>query len=307
MLDRNDTDALLAASRGRDAVIDTVAFDVGHGAQLARLAGDVGSLIVVSTGAVYAVRDTTGEGRDGDQFPDYPVPITEDWPTLSGDGEDYGSKKAALEHLLLGVDDLPVSILRPGTLHGPFSTSLHHWSFIKRALDGRAYTVLAFDGESRFSTSASANVAELMRLCAENPAKRVLNAADDDALTVAEIGRKVFDAMSHDAAIVTFAGPPREDRVGFNPWGIPKPVVLGMEKARRELGYRQAISYDDAVRADIDWAVEAVTAAERHGRTWKDVFPGVIERYGEQGWFPYEAEDAYLVSLLADARVGAGR
>lgn len=308
VLDRNDTAALLDAARGRDAVIDTVAFDVTHGAQLAQLAGEVGSAIVVSTGAVYAGRDPNGDLReDAGETAEYPVPLTEDWPTLSGAGSDYGSKKAALERLLLEVEDFPVSILRPGTLHGPFSTSLHHWSFIKRALDGRAYAVLAFDGESRFSTSAAANVAELMRLCALHPGKRILNAADDDTLTVADIGRKVFEAMSHDAAILTFPGPPRENRVGFNPWGIPHPVVLGMDKARRELGYTQAVSYDDALRSDIDWAIAAVSAAERRGRTWMDVFPGVIARYGEHGWFPYEAEDAYVASLLQGARVGADR
>ena len=50
-------------------VVDTVAFTPRHGAQLARLAGRVGSLIVISTGAVYS-------------DPGLPVPITEDWPTV---------------------------------------------------------------------------------------------------------------------------------------------------------------------------------------------------------------------------------
>ena len=297
-LDRNDTAALLVAARGRDLVIDTVAFDVSHGDQWARAAGDLGSLVVVSTGAVYAgAADVTGDGAGTDAAPEYPVPLTEDWPTLSGDGPDYGSKKAALERRLLEVDDLPVSILRPGTLHGPFSTSLHHWSFIKRVLDGRRYCVLAYDGASRFSTSASANVAHLMKLCAEQPGKRVLNAADEDTLTVADIGRRVFEAMGHDAAILTFPGPPREQRVGFNPWGIPKPVVLGMDKARSELGYQDVVGYDEALRIDIDWAVRAVAEAERAGRTWADVFPGVIARYGIDGWFPYEAEDDFVAAL----------
>jgi hypothetical protein len=49
-------------------VVDKVAFTPDHGAQLARLAGRAGSLVVISTGAVY-------------QGPGLPVPVTEDWPT----------------------------------------------------------------------------------------------------------------------------------------------------------------------------------------------------------------------------------
>ena len=298
-LDRQDTEALLAAARGRDLVLDVVAFVPPHAAQLAALAGDVGSLVVISTGAVYAGDNgISGELADGDDgFPVYPVPMTEDQPTLTGEGADYGSRKAAMERDLLAVEGLPVSILRPGTLHGPHSTSLHHWSFIKRVLDARPHLVLAYNGESRFATSAADNVAHLIRLCAERPGRRVLNAADDDALSVAEIGARVLAAMDHEAEIVTFAGPPKSDGLGFNPWGIPHPIVFSMDRARAELGYEQAIGYDEALTQDIEWAVAAVGEAEAAGRTWTDVFPGVVARYGADGWFPYASEDAYVASL----------
>jgi nucleoside-diphosphate-sugar epimerase len=266
---------------------------------LISLAGDVGSLVVISTGAVYAgAHGISGELAEGDDsFPVYPVPIPEDQPTLAGDGKDCGSRKAAMERDLLAAEDLPVSILRPGILHGPHSTSLHHWSFIKRALDARPHAVLAYDGESRFGTSAAANVAHLIRLCAESPGRRVLNAADDDALTVAEIGARVLGAMDHEAEIITFSGPPRSDGLGFNPWGIPHPIVFSMDRARAELGYQQAIGYDEALARDIEWAVRAVGNAEAAGQAWTDVFPGVVARYGADGWFPYAAEDAYVSSL----------
>lgn len=298
-LDRNDTAAVHRAASGKDLVLDAVAFGPAHGSQLAALNGEVGSLVVISTGAVYRGENgTTSEtAEDDEQFPQYPVPIPEDWQTLPTGGSDYGSAKADLERLLLGTEGLPVSILRPGTLHGPFSTSLHHWSFIKRALDGRRVVPLAYDGQSRFSTSAADNVAHLIELCAARPGRRVLNAADDDALSVEEIGRRVFEIMGHEAEFVTFPGPPKEGRVGFNPWGIPKPIVLGMDAARRELGYTQAIEYDDALRLDIEWAVEAVRAAEAEGSDWSSVFPGVVHRYGADGWFPYAEEDAFLAMV----------
>jgi len=293
-LDRNDTEALLAATRGKDLVLDVVGFTQAHGAQLADLAGDVGSLVVISTGAVYKGAE---DGVGG-----LPVPVPEDWPTLADPGpataghEAYGANKAAMERRLLETDGLPVTILRPGTLHGPHSASLHQWSFIKPALDRRPHVVLAYDGRSRFSTSAVANVAELIALCAASPGKRVLNATDDEALTVAQIGARVFAAMSHDCEILTFPGPPRQDGLGFNPWGIPSDIVLDIRKARDELGYTPAVSYDEALRADIDWAVSAVDTAQASGLSWHDVFPGLVGRFGAACWFPYDAEDSFARS-----------
>jgi nucleoside-diphosphate-sugar epimerase len=156
--------------------------------------------------------------------------------------------------------------------------------------------VLAYDGRSRFSTSAVANVAELIALCAAAPGKRVLNATDDEALTVAQIGARAFAAMSHDCEILTFPGPPREDGLGFNPWGIPSDIVLDMRKARDELGYTPAVSYDEALRTDIDWAISAVETAQECGLSWHDVFPGLVGRFGAACWFPYDAEDSFARS-----------
>jgi nucleoside-diphosphate-sugar epimerase len=293
-LDRSDTTALLAAARGHDLVLDTVAFTPEHADQLARLRGDVGSLVVISSGAVYL------GGEDGAPV-GLPDAVPEDWPTVDDGGASYGGGKAAMERTLLAAPGLPVSILRPGTLHGPHSTSLHQWSFIKPVLDRRPHVVLAYDGQSRFSTSADANVAELVRLCADRPGTRVLNAADEETPPVAEIGTRIFAEMSHQAEIITFPGPPRAGGLGFNPWGIPRPNVLGMARAREELGYVPVVSYAQALRADIDWAVRAVKQAEASGKTWHDVFPGLIARYGDACWFPYEAEDNYVKSRAKES------
>ncbi|MEU6789098.1 NAD-dependent epimerase/dehydratase family protein [Nonomuraea angiospora] len=279
-VDRSDTEALLNALDGHDLVLDTVAFTPHHGAQLAQLAGRVGSLVVISSGAVY-------------KAPGLPVPIPESWPTVEHDAPHYPAGKAALERCLLATPGLPVSILRTGVLHGPYGKSLDHWSFIKRALDKRPYVVLAQDGRSRFPTTAVANVAELVYLCAQHPAARVLNVADDP-LTVAEIGARIFAVMGHEAEIVTFAGPSRPDGLGFHPWNVPEPIVFSLDRARAELGYRPAVSYDDALRQDIEWAALAVSEAEAGGGGWQDVFPDLIVRHGPDVWFPYAAEDAYV-------------
>lgn len=291
--DRSDTAALLAAARGHDLVLDTVAYDTAHADQLAGLAGHVGSLVVISTGSVYLGRNGSYLDAATDEvFPDFPVPLTEADATVDNAEQTYSPLKAAMERRLLAAEDLPVSILRPGAIHGPNSPALREWFFIKRVLDGRRRVLLAYDAASRFGTSATANIAELALLCAEQPGRRVLNAVDDEALTVAEIGRAVFDAMGHEAEIRGFAGPPRGD-LGASPWGIPNPIVLSMAAAREQLGYQPAVTYAEGLADDIRWVTDAVATAERRGESWEQLFPSIVNRYGAGGWFPYAAEDAF--------------
>ncbi len=139
-VDRDDTESLLARARGHDLVLDTVAYDEHHADQLAQLAGHVGSLVVISTGSVYV--GANGSYLDvvtgPDDFPDFPVPLHETDRIVDNAERTYSPLKAAMERRLWQTDDLPVSILRPGAIHGPFSPALREWYFVKRALDKRA-------------------------------------------------------------------------------------------------------------------------------------------------------------------------
>jgi nucleoside-diphosphate-sugar epimerase len=203
-LDREDDDHVRLEADGMDLVVDTVAYTPAHGEQLATLAGSVGSLVVISTASVYTDEQQRYfdimEGPE--DFPAYPVPVTEDQPTIDNAEQTYSPLKAAMERVLLATPGLPVSIVRPGAIHGPHSPFPREWFFVKRALDGRPHAVLAYDGDSVFGTTATANIAELARLCGEQPGVRALNAADLDPPTAREIGETVFRLMAHDARIV---------------------------------------------------------------------------------------------------------
>ncbi|KFF59415.1 hypothetical protein JF66_11585 [Cryobacterium sp. MLB-32] len=278
-LDHADTGALLAAARGRDLVLDTAAFDADNATQLAGLAGDVGSLVVISTGMLYA-------------HPPDAWPLAEDAPVIPGAGMSYPAAKARLERALFRVQDLPVSILRPGAIHGPHTTELREWFFIKRVFDGRSSVLLADDGGHPLSTSAAANVAQLVLLCAQQPGRRVLNAADDTAHSPADIGRAIFALMQHDAEVRTFSGPPVRG-IGASPWDHWQSGVLSMSAAREQLGYRPAATYLESLADDIRWTTDAVTAAQERGETWRQVFPHTAARRGERDWFRYAEEDAF--------------
>lgn len=165
MLDREEPGALgKALADGADAVIDAVAYTESHADQLLAIEGDVGAFVVISSASVY--RDE--EGRTLDEasengFPHFPNPIAENQATVDPGPETYSTRKVALERRLLDAARRPVTILRPCAIHGPWSTHPREWWFVKRILDKRATIPLAYRGESRFHTSAVAN----MRLCSQ--------------------------------------------------------------------------------------------------------------------------------------------
>lgn len=296
VLDREDLQALRAAARGHDLVVDTVAFTPAHARQLLLLAGDVGSLVVISTGSVYL--GTNGASFDTAQesgYPEFPVPIDEMHPTITSERQTYGALKAAMERELLASRDLPVSILRAGATHGPHSPKLREWYFIKRVLDGRPHVVLARNGANRFSTSSTLNIAALVLACAVEPGTRVLNAVDDESLSAAGIAQTVLSVMGSTASLLGVPGPP-VNGAGATPWDAPADFVLSMERARAEVGYQPAVSYRESVERDIQWVQAAVDAADARGGTWRDVFPSVGTRYGPQSWFDYASEDGLLAS-----------
>ena len=292
-LDREDATAVRAAASGADLVLDSVAYTAEHAETYAPLAGDVGSLVVISTASVYAGIDGSSpdDATGVDDFPTYPVPITEDHPTVGDAGPgartSYSAGKAALERALLEFDDLPVTILRPGAIHGPESPALREWYFLQRALDGRERVPLAYRGESRFSTSATVNIAELVRLAAEHPGRRVLNAVDEPAPTVLEIGQDVFAHVGHTAEFDLLAGPP-VDGVGAHPWAVPTPMVLSMQAAREQLGYEPLGTHRSTIGSALDWMLARVAEGD-----WRELFPG-LARYGAENWFDYAAEDRAL-------------
>ena len=294
-IDRDDTESLLPLAEGHDLVLDAVAYEPKHAEQLAQLEGLVGSIVVISTGAVY--RDADGRDLDTatneDAFPRFPYPIDEDQPTIVDGAPTYGVLKAELERALLDAPELPVSILRPGAVHGPFSEALREWYFVKRVRDRRERVVLAYEGLSRFSPTSTAAIAELTRLCAESPGKRVLNVADDD-VSVTDIARAVFHAMGHDAELVPVPGAPARG-VGSTPWSTPSPIVLSTRRATDELGFAPA-TYRDAVVDDVEWIVDVADGAKRRQASWRTLFPHLVRRYGADAWFDYAAEDELLAS-----------
>jgi len=284
--DREDGEQLRAAlGGGADVLVDCVAYTHAHGEQLNGLAGSVGSLVAISSAAVYT--DDEGRAFTGAEtlgaFPQFPVPIPETQRTVEAGDGDYARGKVALEETLLG-GPLPATLLRAGAIYGPGSPLPRELFFVKRILDGRTRVVLVSGGASRFHTVSAENIGELVRLAAARPGDRLLNAGDPDPPTTTEICRAIAAALDAGLEPVPIDESEFERPQLGNPWATPAPVVLDMSAAERELGYRAVTAYPEAVGPACAWIVGEL----ERGRDWSDSYLG--------GFFDYAAEDAELAS-----------
>src|SRR5262249_25380254 len=248
-----------ALSSGADALIDTIAFHPDHARQLIEVQHNVGTFVVISSSGVY--RDALGKTLDEasqNGFPDLPVPISETQPTVDPGPATYSTRKVALERMLLDEAARPVTILRPGAIHGPGS-HIREWWFVKRILDGRKVIPLAYRGTSRFHTTSVANIAALTRVVIDAPANRALNIADPSPPSVAEIAASIAQHMGYEGQIVEVPGEGYPATLGRTPSSVPRPFILDV-RAAGELGYYPATTYADAVKLTCNWLVE--TAAD---------------------------------------------
>src|SRR6188472_3136306 len=260
VVDRAD-DAQLrdALGSGADVVYDSVAMNREHAEQLNALEGLAGSLVVISTASVYADDDGRAFDGEGGEPPRLPVPIP--------------------ETLLHGP--LPSTLIRACAVYGPGAKNPRELFFVKRAVDGRRRVALAWKGESRFHTVSVKNLAELIRLAAVQPGDRVLNGGDPDPPSTLEICHAIGNALEHEFEPVLLPA----DEFG-NPWGVPasSPLIVSMEAAERELGYRPVTTYPEAVKETCAWLVGEL----ERGRTWEGSY---IE-----GSLDYAAEDEVLAA-----------
>ena len=274
-VDRTAAGELEAAADGVDVLVDVVPFTLDDGRQLVSLAGRVGSVIAISTAAVY--------GWTG-----LPVPVPERHPTVEPGDDDYATRKRAIELMLRETPELRATVIRAGAIHGEGSPAPREWYFVKRALDGRRVVVLAHRGASRFHPISAVNLAELIALAARRPRTRILNAGDPEAPTALTIARTIAAALDHEWVEVLMPGA-EQGTVGDHPWNTSAPFVLDMTEATLQLGYLPVATYERAVRDTVNWTVAAT-----RGRDWRTVFR---DAHYLEPVFDYAAEDAYLEGL----------
>jgi nucleoside-diphosphate-sugar epimerase len=293
-VDRAAAAALQHAAAGMDLLVDVIPFRPADAEQLLAIGDRVGAVIAISSASVYI--DEHGRSLDEatgpDEFPQLPVPIPESQPTVPPGEATYSAGKAAIEHALLDRSPVPATVIRPCAVYGSGDRQAREWHFVKRALDGRDVVVLAYDGRSRFHTTAAENLGELICHCAEQPGTRVLNCGDPNPPTLLEISRAIAAALDHEWTEILLPGEP-DGVVGRTPWSVPESLafLVDTSAAEREVGYRPVTDYPKGVRVACEWLVEAT-----RGRNWREVLPSHARYYADL--FDYAAEDACLARKI---------
>jgi hypothetical protein len=145
---------------------------------------------------------------------------------------------------------------------------------------------LAGRGAGADHPSAATNIAALVRVVAEQPGRRILNAADPEAPDGLAISRTIAALVGHEwrEALLDDDAPVG---LGHHPWHRLPQFVLDMSVAYA-LGYRPVGNYESTVADEVRWLVE-----ESHGDGDTRLPPGLDEtRFA--GRFDYAAEDDYL-------------
>ena len=274
---------------GADAVIDCVGYTAAHARMLLPFRQSIGSVVFISSKAVYV--DGQGCHSNSDEPPDFGGPVTEQQPTMApseadyNSREGYGANKVAAENVLLD-SGMAVTILRPSRIHGVGTRRPREWVFVKRALDGRQNLLLARGGRGANHPTAAVNLAALVAFCAERPAARILNSADPDAPDGLAISRIIAAHMNHEWAEVLLGETAPSD-LGDHPWNTLPPFILDTSAAQR-LGFVPVGTYAETVKTEIDWLVQAARSAHPAA-----VLPSPDDPYFRP-FFEYAREDAWL-------------
>ncbi|MFO1013397.1 MAG: hypothetical protein U1E50_06490 [Caulobacteraceae bacterium] len=283
--DRNAPDALKnLIGQGADALIDCIAYTPDQARAHLELQPDLGHLIVISSCSAYRGEGMGDDAVPGPSMPRFPNPMRETSPRWKVLGDDYASRKAAMEDVLLEGAKGAMTILRPGAIHGPGCRSPREWWVLQRVLDGRSKILMA-NSEALFHTTHTANIAALIETVLAAPGVRALNIGDPDVHPASDLVRMILKAGSAEAEIVSIAER-RKDILGAHPWAPPYPAIMDLTAATA-LGYRPATSY----AASIAETCQDLLARAK-GRPWRDAFPGLAPY--PDAMFTYEAEDAYL-------------
>lgn len=163
--------------------------------------------------------------------------------------------KIPVEQAVLSEPKLPGTVLRLPMIYGPGDPVHRFHSVLKRMDDGRSRIIFADDDAAmRTPRGYVENVATAVALAATSAqaSGRVYNVCETESFSELQWAQKIAAATGWSGEFVVLP----HDRTPKHllwPGNTAQHVVASSDRIRQELGYRESIPRDEAIRRTIDW------------------------------------------------------
>lgn len=266
-----------------EVVVDMVPFMDKEGHGVLHFRGIAGRAVVITSCDVY--RAFARVWRSEPRPPD-PVPLTEASPLRTKPVRELGMSvdydNVEVERAVSKDSQLPVTIVRPTAIHGPRDHQHRLYPFLRRMDDGRP-AILLDEALMRWRRAHCyvEDVAHAIALTvtAETAAGRTYNVAYERALTEIDWVKEIARVHGWSGEVVVAKSEFLPEPLREDAFDLRQEYVVDSSRIRRELGYSETVSEEEALRRTIEW--ERGNPAE----------PGSVPEPD------YEAEDKALSTL----------
>jgi nucleoside-diphosphate-sugar epimerase len=241
-----------------EVVLDMIPMNEGDARGLVgAFKGIARRIVVISSQDVYRAYDRVTRRDPG--LPDR-VPLTEDaplreklYPYELEEVEEH--EKILVERVVMGDLDLPGTVLRFPAVYGPGDYQHRLFEYLKRMDDGRPSILLGEGMASwRWTHGYVENVALAIALAVSNEiaAGQVYNVGEPDPPLWVDWVGDIGGAAGWDGEVVIV---PENLLPKHLDWGLDTEQhwVADTGRLRRELGYRETVSREEALRRTVEW------------------------------------------------------
>lgn len=218
-------------------------------------------LVAISSADVYLAFGNLIELEKGEEI--IKTPLTEESPlrkTLypyrgkvnKGDMM-YDYDKILVENVYRNNSYIPATILRLPMVHGPLDRQYRPFPYLKRMIDGRSHIVLDKDVAKWITCRGYVeNVAHAIVLAITNDlaANQTYNVSDQVCLTEEEWVKEIQKAYKKWDGSIIIDGSGAVRPSGMN---AKQHIYMSSEKIRKELGYKEIVSFEDGMERTINW------------------------------------------------------
>jgi nucleoside-diphosphate-sugar epimerase len=264
--DRRDLQSFMDefARLAPDVALDMIPYTEEDARTLMRVFKNVARRVVaVSSADVYRAYGRLRRLETG--APD-PVPLNEGAPLreslypyrAQAEGTDdfkYHYDKTLVERAVMNDRELPGTVLRLPAVYGAGDPQHRLFGYLKRMDDGRPAILLEEkQARWRWTRGYVENVAEAIALAVmdERAAGRIYNVGEDETLAEADWVRAIGQAAGWDGEVVTVPQNLLPEHLA-TAVDYEHDLATDTRRIRAELGYKERVSREEALRRTIEW------------------------------------------------------